>query len=257
MLKIDGLTARYGSIAALRNATLDVGSGEVVGLIGPNGAGKTTLLSAVAGLISPAEGRVTLEGDDITGHTPEKLLRSGVALVPEHRRIFADLTVEENLKIGGVTVAPAKRAELLDEMAERFEVLKEKWDVSAGFLSGGEAQQLAIARALMSAPRLLMMDEPSLGLAPVLVDLVFELIDSLRDQGRTLLVVEQNAARMLEVSDRAYVLRSGEVVASGTGAELSQRDDLFDTFVGSVVAPDEGLPVGGAPAPGGTGGGTA
>ena len=257
MLKIDGLTARYGSIAALRNATLDVGSGEVVGLIGPNGAGKTTLLSAVAGLISPAEGRVTLEGDDITGHTPEKLLRSGVALVPEHRRIFADLTVEENLKIGGVTVTPAKRAELLDEMAERFEVLKEKWDVSAGFLSGGEAQQLAIARALMSAPRLLMMDEPSLGLAPVLVDLVFELIDSLRDQGRTLLVVEQNAARMLEVSDRAYVLRSGEVVASGTGAELSRRDDLFDTFVGSVVAPDEGQPVAGAPAPNGAWGRTA
>ena len=257
MLKIDGLTARYGSIAALRNATLDVGSGEVVGLIGPNGAGKTTLLSAVAGLISPAEGRVTLEGDDITGHTPEKLLRSGVALVPEHRRIFADLTVEENLKIGGVTVAPAMRAELLDEMAERFEVLSEKWDVSAGYLSGGEAQQLAIARALMSAPRLLMMDEPSLGLAPVLVDLVFELIDSLRDQGRTLLVVEQNAARMLEVSDRAYVLRSGEVVASGTGAELSRRDDLFDTFVGSVVAPDDGQPVAGAPSPDGNGGGTA
>ena len=257
MLKIDGLTARYGSIAALRNATLDVGSGEVVGLIGPNGAGKTTLLSAVAGLISPAEGRVTLKGDDITGHTPEKLLRSGVALVPEHRRIFADLTVEENLKIGGVTVAPAKRAELLDEMAERFEVLAEKWDVSAGYLSGGEAQQLAIARALMSAPRLLMMDEPSLGLAPVLVDLVFELIDTLRDQGRTLLVVEQNAARMLEVSDRAYVLRSGEVVASGTGAELSGRDDLFDTFVGSVMAPDEGRPAAGAPAPNGTGGRTA
>ena len=237
MLEVEGLTARYGSIAALRDATLNVGSGEVVGLIGPNGAGKTTLLSSVAGLISPAAGRVVLEGDDITGQTPEKLLRSGVALVPEHRRIFADLTVEENLKIGGVTVSPAKRAELLEEMAERFEVLKEKWDVSAGYLSGGEAQQLAIARALMSAPRLLMMDEPSLGLAPVLVDLVFELIDTLRDQGRTLLVVEQNAARMLEVSDRAYVLRSGEVVASGTGAELSQRDDLFDTFVGHGAGP--------------------
>ena len=232
MLDVEGLTARYGSIAALRGANLSVSGGEVVGIIGPNGAGKTTLLSVISGLISPAEGRVTLEGNDITGHTPERLLRSGVALVPEHRRIFADLTVEENLKIGGVTVAPAKRAELLDEMAERFDVLKEKWDVSAGYLSGGEAQQLAIARALMSAPRLLMMDEPSLGLAPALVDLVFELIDTLRDQGRTLLVVEQNAARMLAVSDRAYVLRSGEVVATGTGAELSQRDDLFDTFVG-------------------------
>ena len=248
MLEVEGLTARYGSIAALRSATLSVGSGEVVGLIGPNGAGKTTLLSTIAGLMAPAEGRVTLEGSDITGHSPEKLLRSGVALVPEHRRIFADLTVEENLKIGGVTMPSAKRAELLDEMAERFAVLREKWDVSAGFLSGGEAQQLAIGRALMSAPRLLMMDEPSLGLAPALVDLVFELIATLRDQGRTLLVVEQNAARMLAVADRAYVLRSGEVVASGTGAELSQRDDLFDTFVGpEMPAAKEQRAAGGSP----------
>ena len=257
MLEVEGLTARYGSIAALRGAALCVGSGEVVGLIGPNGAGKTTLLSSIAGLLSPAEGRVTFEGQDITSRSPEQLLRSGVALVPEHRRIFADLTVEENLRIGGVTVPAAKRAELLDEMAERFVVLKERWDVPAGFLSGGEAQQLAIGRALMSAPRLLMMDEPSLGLAPALVDLVFDLIGTLRDQGRTLLVVEQNASRMLEASDRAYVLRSGEVVASGTGQELSQRDDLFDTFVGSVVAADEGLPGAGALGPNGTGGGAA
>ena len=257
MLEVDSLTARYGSIAALRGASLSVGSGEVVGLIGPNGAGKTTLLSSIAGLLSPAEGRVTFEGSDITGRSPEQLLRSGVALVPEHRRIFADLTVEENLRIGGVTVPAAKRAELLDEMAERFVVLKEKWDVPAGYLSGGEAQQLAIGRALMSAPRLLMMDEPSLGLAPVLVDMVFELIGTLRDQGRTLLVVEQNAARMLAVADRAYVLRSGEVVASGTGEELSQRDDLFDTFVGSVVAPDDGVAAAGVPAPNGAGGGAA
>ncbi|WP_420626919.1 ABC transporter ATP-binding protein [Candidatus Poriferisodalis sp.] len=256
MLEIEGLTARYGSIAALRGASLSVGSGEVVGLIGPNGAGKTTLLSTIAGLMSPAEGSVTFEGQDITDHSPEQLLRSGVALVPEHRRIFADLTVEENLRIGGVTVPAAKRAELLDEMAERFEVLKEKWDVPAGYLSGGEAQQLAIGRALMSAPRLLMMDEPSLGLAPMLVDLVFELISTLRDQGRTLFVVEQNAARMLAIADRAYVLRSGEVVASGTGAELSQQEDLFDTFVGHVMSPDDNLPAAGVQGPRGDGGGT-
>lgn len=232
MLEVSGLTTRYGSISALRDATLHVGSGEVVGLIGPNGAGKTTLLGSVAGLLRPAAGTVTLDGADVTGAAPEKLLRAGLALVPEHRRIFVDLTVEENLRIGGITVAAARRAELLEEMAEQFPVLGERWTTSAGYLSGGEAQQLAIARALMSDPRLLMMDEPSLGLAPLLVDLVFDLIDSLRASGRTLLVVEQNATRMLEVADRAYVLRSGEVVAEGTGAELRADTDLFDMFVG-------------------------
>lgn len=232
MLEVSRLTTRYGAISALRNADLHVEPGEVVGLIGPNGAGKTTLLGSIAGLLSPATGSVAFEGADITGRSPEKLLRLGVALVPEHRRIFGDLTVEENLKIGGITQSRDERAKLLEEMAERFPVLREKRTVAAGYLSGGESQQLAIARALMSKPRLLMMDEPSLGLAPVLVDVVFELIEALRRQGRTLLVVEQNATRMLEVADRAYVLRSGEVVAEGTGEELRERPDLFDTFVG-------------------------
>lgn len=232
MLEVGGLTTKYGAISALRDASLTVGSGEVVGLIGPNGAGKTTLLGSIAGLLAPASGTVTFDGTDVTGASPEKLLRSGLALVPEHRRIFTDLTVEENLRIGGITVKAERRAELLDEMAERFVVLRDKWSTSAGFLSGGEAQQLAIARALMSDPRLVMMDEPSLGLAPVLVDVVFALIESLRESGRTLLVVEQNATRMLDVADRGYVMRSGEVVAEGSGAELLERDDLFDTFVG-------------------------
>ena len=233
MLDVTGLTTRYGAISALRDVTLTVGSGEVVGLIGPNGAGKTTLLGSIAGLLEPATGTVTFDGADVTGNTPEKLLRSGLALVPEHRRIFTDMTVEENLRIGGVTSAPTDRAADLDEMAELFPVLRDKWTTSAGYLSGGEAQQLAIARALMSRPRLLMMDEPSLGLAPILVDVVFDLIGRLRDQGRTLLVVEQNARRMLQVADRAYVLRSGEIVATGTGPELLGRDDLFETFLGA------------------------
>ncbi len=232
MLEISGLTTRYGSISALRDVSLDVRSGEVVGLIGPNGAGKTTLLGSIAGLLRPAGGTVRFDGTDVTGWTPDKMLRSGLALVPEHRRIFTDLSVVENLKIGGVTTSAGDRAALLDEMVELFPVLHEKWNTSAGYLSGGEAQQLAIARALMSKPRLLMMDEPSLGLAPILIDVVFDLITKLRDQGRTLLVVEQNATRMLGVSDRAYVLRSGEVVATGSGSELLERDDLFDTFVG-------------------------
>ena len=233
MLEVSGLTTKYGEISALREASLHVGSGEVVGLIGPNGAGKTTLLNSIAGLLAPSGGRVTFDGEDITGMPPEKLLRSGLALVPEHRRIFVDLTVEENLRIGGVTVPSADRPALLDEMGERFPMLRDKWTPSAGYLSGGEAQQLAIARALMSRPRFLMMDEPSLGLAPLLVDVVFDLIEALRSQGRTLLVVEQNATRMLDVADRAYVLRSGEVVAEGTGAELRDNEDLFDTFVGN------------------------
>ena len=232
MLEVSGLTTRYGAISALRNVSLTVSSGEVVGLIGPNGAGKTTLLNTIAGLLSPAAGSVTFEGADVTGEAPDKLLRKGLALVPEHRRIFVDMTVEENLRIGGVTQKAAARAESLDEALELFPALAAKRTTAGGYLSGGEAQQLAIARALMSRPRLLMMDEPSLGLAPVLVDVVFELIASLRSTGRTLLVVEQNAQRMLEAADRAYVLRSGEVVAEGSGAELRGRDDLFETFVG-------------------------
>ncbi len=233
MLEVSGLTTRYGAITALRAANLQVRSGEVVGLIGPNGAGKTTLLNTIAGLLRPDDGTVVFDGADVTGAAPEKLLRAGLALVPEHRRIFVDLTVEENLRIGGITVPAKDRPDLLDEMAETFPVLRDKWSTSAGYLSGGEAQQLAIARALMARPRLLMMDEPSLGLAPVLVDVVFELIETLRGQGRTLLVVEQNATRMLQVSDRAYVLRSGDVVGEGTGRELLERTDLFDTFIGA------------------------
>ena len=233
MLEVSGLTTAYGEISALREANLSVGSGEVVGLIGPNGAGKSTLLNTVAGLLVPRVGRVEFKGRDVTGRPPEELLKAGLALVPERRRIFVDLSVEENLRIGGVTVPAAERGDLLDEMAELFPVLRDKWTTSAGYLSGGEAQQLAIGRALMSRPQLLMMDEPSLGLAPILVDAVFELIEALRAQGRTLLIVEQNASRMLEVADRAYVLRSGQMVAEGTGTDLQSDERLFDLFVGN------------------------
>ena len=233
MLEVSGLTTAYGEISALREANLSVGSGEVVGLIGPNGAGKSTLLNTAAGVLVPRVGRVEFKGRDVTGRPPEELLKAGLALVPERRRIFVDLSVEENLRIGGVTIPAAERGDLLDEMAELFPVLRDKWTTSAGYLSGGEAQQLAIGRALMSRPQLLMMDEPSLGLAPILVDAVFELIEALRAQGRTLLIVEQNASRMLEVADRAYGLRSGQMVAEGTGTELQSDKRLFDLFVGN------------------------
>jgi branched-chain amino acid transport system ATP-binding protein len=160
------------------------------------------------------------------------MLRRGVALVPEHRRLFRDLTVEENLLLGGILVKPSERRQRLEELVARFPILAEKRYVAAGFLSGGEGQQLAIARALMSEPRLLLMDEPALGLAPVLVDVLMRLIAELRAGGRTILVVEQNVAKVLEVADRAYVMRTGQVVEEGSAAELRARTDLFAAYLG-------------------------
>ncbi|MDP6029570.1 MAG: ABC transporter ATP-binding protein [Arenicellales bacterium] len=232
MLDIESLITRYGTITAVRDVGLTVQAGEVVCLIGPNGAGKTTLLATIAGLLKPSAGRVTLDNKDVTGWAPDRMLRAGLALVPEHRRIFSDFTVRENLLVGGVTQPASRRQELLDEMVTLFPVLKERLSAQAGYLSGGEAQQLAIGRALMSDPAVLLMDEPSLGLAPVLVEQVFDLITRLRVSGRTLFVVEQNAQRMLAVADRAYVMRSGEIVADGPAAQLAAREDLFETYLG-------------------------
>ena len=234
MLEVESLTTRYGSISALRDVGLSVGAGEVVCLIGPNGAGKTTLLSTISGLLNPVEGSVKLENKEITSWSPDRILRSGLALVPEHRRIFGDLTVDENLLVGGVTVSSGRRFELKEEIISLFPVLGEKLSTEAGYLSGGEAQQLAIGRALMSEPKILLMDEPALGLAPVLAEVVFELISQLRQNGQTLLVVEQNARRILEVADRGYVMRSGRIVISGDSNELISRDDLFEAYIGKT-----------------------
>jgi branched-chain amino acid transport system ATP-binding protein len=232
VLEVDGLTTRYGAITALHAVSLRVDVGEIVALVGPNGAGKTTLLNTVAGLLRPAGGSVRLEGDDVTGRDPATLVRAGVALVPERRRIFRDLSVEENLRLAGITASKADRRRRLDEVRHLFAVLANRWTTPAGYLSGGEAQQLAVARALMSDPRLLLLDEPTLGLAPTLVDLIFDLLVQLRAQGRTVLVVEQNARRALQLADRGYVLRTGRVVAQGPGGELAERADLFAAFVG-------------------------
>ena len=232
MLDVDEVTTRYGAVTALDGASLHVGGGEVVVLVGPNGAGKTTLLNTVAGLLRPTSGRVRFDGEDITGAEPAQLVRRGMALVPERRRIFRDLSVGENLRLAGITARPAQRRERIDEMATLFPRLRDKMSVSAGYLSGGEAQQLAVARALMSDPRLLLLDEPTLGLAPTLVDVVFDLLETLREQGRTLLVVEQNAHRALQLADRGYVLRTGRIVTSGAGADLANDTDLFEAFVG-------------------------
>ncbi len=237
MLEVESLTTRYGAIAAIREVGLTVRAGEVVCLIGPNGAGKTTLLATVAGLLKPSSGKISLGDNDITDWAPDRILRSGLALVPEHRRIFADLTVNENLLVGGVTKTAARRIELLNEVVELFPALSSKMDTSAGYLSGGEAQQLAIGRAMMAEPQLLLLDEPTLGLSPKLADVVFDLIETLRNASLTLLVVEQSAQRILEVADRGYVLRSGEVVASGPARDLLARQDLFDTYLGRNVDP--------------------
>jgi len=234
VLEVESLTTRYGSISALRDVGLSVGAGEVVCLIGPNGAGKTTLLSTISGLLNPVEGSVKFQNEEITSWSPDRILRSGLALVPEHRRIFGDLTVDENLLVGGVTVSSGRRLELKEEIISLFPVLGEKLSTEAGYLSGGEAQQLAIGRALMSEPKILLMDEPTLGLAPVLAEVVFELISQLRQNGQTLLVVEQNARRILEVADRGYVMRSGRIVISGDSNELISRDDLFEAYIGKT-----------------------
>jgi branched-chain amino acid transport system ATP-binding protein len=238
VLDVDHLTTRYGAITALDAVSLTVGTGEVVAVVGPNGAGKTTLLNTIAGILRPAAGTVRLAGDPITGAEPAALVRRGVALVPEHRRIFKDLTVEENLKLAGITLKAAERKVRLAETAELFAVLAMRWNTSAGYLSGGEAQQLAIARALMSNPKLLLLDEPTLGLSPTMVDAIFDLIVSLRAEGRTLLVVEQNAHRALELADRGYIMRTGRVVGEGRGIDLAHREDLFETFIGAITAPD-------------------
>jgi branched-chain amino acid transport system ATP-binding protein len=224
-LSVDSLGVAYGAVRALRGVSLDVGHGEIVATLGPNGAGKTTLLRTIAGVLKPQAGSVTFEGRPLHGLAPEAVIRRGVALVPEGRHIFPGLTVEENLAIGGI--ARTDRAELrrdTDAWLQRFPILGERRTQLAGTLSGGEQQQLAIARALMSRPTMLLLDEPSLGLAPIIVGQIFALIAELRDDGVTVLLVEQNVHRALEVADRAYVLSVGEVVASGPADRLIEGE---------------------------------
>jgi branched-chain amino acid transport system ATP-binding protein len=232
MLALQGITTRYGTITAVRDVSLTVGAGELVCLVGPNGAGKTTTLHTIVGLLRPAAGKITFDGQDITQKEPDQLLKMGIALVPERRRIFGNLSVTENLLMGGSTVPAKQRKERVEEMYTLFPVLNTKKSVAGGYLSGGEAQQLAIARALMSSPRVILMDEPSLGLAPLLVDLVFNLLGDLHTKGLGLLIVEQNARRALQIADRAYILRTGSIVDQGTGQELLGRSDLFDSYLG-------------------------
>lgn len=233
LLTVSGIEARYGAIVALRDISLEVGQGELVALVGSNGAGKTTTLSVIAGLRRPTRGSITFRGAPLAGHPPEDVARLGISMVPESRGIFPTLTVAENLRLGAYLRRDqaAVRTDL-GRLQDRFPVLGERRGQAAGTLSGGEQQQLAIARALLSRPSLLMLDEPSLGLAPALVDRVFELVGELHREGVTILLVEQNVRRTLQIVDRAYLLRTGRVEASGRPTDLHALVDIESVYLG-------------------------
>ncbi|RWC02194.1 ABC transporter ATP-binding protein [Mesorhizobium sp.] len=234
MLSVEALKIRYGEVEAVRRVDLAVDSGEIIALVGANGAGKSSTLGAIAGLVPAVSGKVVFDGVDITGLAPEAIARKGVSLVPEGRRIFAGLTVADNLQLGGAMHLPAVEARAREqEMLELFPILRRYHRVKGGNLSGGEQQMLAIARALMGKPRMVLLDEPSLGLAPQLIDTVFDLIAELRRNGLTILLVEQNVALALEVADRAIVLANGEVVLSGTAKELATSDLVRQAYLGA------------------------
>ncbi|HEX9351711.1 MAG TPA: ABC transporter ATP-binding protein [Gaiellaceae bacterium] len=235
LLDVRGLRARYGPIVAVREANLHVEEGEIVALLGANGAGKTTTLGAIAGLVRAREGEISLAGEDVSRLAPEQIARRGLSLTPEGRRLFATLTVAENLAIGAASLARQKRKSGTErkELLELFPVLAQRLHSPAGTLSGGEQQQLAIARSLMSRPRLLLLDEPTLGLAPKLVRLVFELIGRLRtERGLTVLLVEQNVHRALDLCDRAYVMRLGAIEVEGTPDELRRETRIEQAYLG-------------------------
>jgi branched-chain amino acid transport system ATP-binding protein len=233
MLKLDNVHVKYGAIAALRGISIHIDEGEMVGLIGVNGAGKSTTLMTIAGVVQPSEGSIILEGESIVGRQPEDIVRKGIALVPEERRIFPGLTVAENLKLGAAIRSDRSEVERdLEQMCSRFPVLADRLSQAAGTLSGGEQQQLAIARGLMSRPLLLMLDEPSLGLAPRLVDEIFDLVVQLHETGVTILLVEQNVERALMIADRAYLLNTGLVEFDGAAQELRERVDFASAYFG-------------------------
>ena len=231
MLKVDDLNVYYGKIHALKGVSFDVNEGEIVSLIGANGAGKSTTLKTISGLLRSKTGGVTGMGEDISKIDAYKLVEKGLAHVPEGRRIFLQMSVMENLEMGAYIKGKADKADI-ESVFEKFPRLKERKNQVAGTLSGGEQQMLAMGRALMSHPKLLMLDEPSMGLAPILVEQIFEIIKELNDAGTTILLVEQNAEMALEVSDRAYVIESGRVSLSGTGEELRNSDTIKKAYLG-------------------------
>ena len=232
LLQVENVNVYYGSIHAIKNISLQVNEGEIVTLIGANGAGKSTTLNTIAGLLKPKTGSVTFDGHVISGMSANKIVPLGMALCPEGRRIFQHMTVRENLEMGGYSRPKSETETSIEEVFERFPRLKERRKQIAGTLSGGEQQMLAMSRALMSHPKLMMLDEPSMGLAPILVDQVFDIIKELHKAGTTILLVEQNARKALQIADRAYVLETGAITLSGTGAELASSDAVKKAYLG-------------------------
>ena len=233
LLKVDDIHVYYGAIHAIKGVSFEVNEGEIVTLIGANGAGKSTTLNTVAGLLKPRSGLITFDGKPLNNVTAAKTVPLGMALCPEGRRIFQQMTVKENLEMGGYT-RPAKEVPgSIEEMFARFPRLKEREKQIAGTLSGGEQQMLAIARAMMSKPRLLMLDEPSMGLAPILVEQIFDIIKELHAAGVTILLIEQNAQAALSVADRAYVMETGNITMTGPADELLHNDDVRKAYLGS------------------------
>ena len=231
ILKLDDIHVYYGAIHAVKGVSLEVNEGEIVALIGANGAGKSTILKTISGLMHPRSGSINFMGKDISHMDAHKLVHQGLAQVPEGRRIFLQMSVQDNLEMGAFTKKEVSKEDL-ERMFTLFPRLKERRKQIAGTLSGGEQQMLAMSRALMSHPKLLMLDEPSMGLAPILVDQIFDIIKELHAAGTTILLVEQNATKALQIADRAYVLETGAVTLSGTGAELAQSDEVRKAYLG-------------------------
>ena len=232
MLKVEDLHVYYGSIHAIKGISFDVSEGEIVTLIGANGAGKSTTLNTITGLLKPRSGSVTFEGHNIVGVPAHKIVSHGMALCPEGRRVFLQMTVQENLEMGGYTRPASEIEASIADVYERFPRLKERYRQTAGTLSGGEQQMLAMGRALMSKPKLLMLDEPSMGLAPILVEQIFDIIKELHASGTTILLVEQNAQMALSVADRAYVLETGTISMSGSAKDLLTDERVQKAYLG-------------------------
>lgn len=232
ILNVNDIAVYYGSIRAIKGISFTVNAGEVVTLIGANGAGKTTTLNTIAGLLHPKSGSVSFMGENLASVSPHSIVSRGLALVPEGRRIFLQMTVEENLEMGAYTQKKEAVKPLLEQVYEQFPRLKERRRQIGGTLSGGEQQMLAMGRALMSSPKLLMLDEPSMGLAPILVEQIFEIIRTLHRNGTTILLVEQNAQMALSIADRGYVLETGKITLSGTGVELANSENVKKAYLG-------------------------